>query len=80
MTDPMNPNELEQIVRAISNDDNAKFFVQLMHFRSKEGDYMQKFANDHSDHELATAVLNDYVEEPPEDFTDVFEKYHGKDK
>lgn len=50
--------------------------VQLMHLRSKEGDCMQKFANDHHTHEKSTEVYNDYVSEPPEEYTDVFDKYH----
>lgn len=47
-----------------------------MHFRGKEGDYMQKFANDHNGHEPSTEIYNDYVSEPPESYTDVFDNYH----
>lgn len=51
--------------------------VTLMHFRRKEGDLMQQFAYDHKYHENQTAIYNDYIEEPPEDYTDVFDTYHG---
>lgn len=48
--------------------------VQLMHFRGKEGQHMQKFEADHLGHN--TEILNDYIKEPSEDYTDVFDKYN----
>lgn len=50
--------------------------VQLMHFRGKEGDFMQRFQNDHADHEGMTEILSDYKFEPPNDYKDVFDDYH----
>lgn len=50
--------------------------VQLMHLRGKESDNMQKFQNDHSEHEKHTQIISDYVEEPPDHYTDMFEKYN----
>jgi hypothetical protein len=49
---------------------------QLMHLRGKEGDLMQRFANDHYEHKENTEVLDDYVKEPPESYEDVWDKYH----
>jgi hypothetical protein len=45
--------------------------VKLFHFRGKEGDYMQPFQSVHGDHEKMTEIYNDYVEEPPESYTDL---------
>lgn len=48
--------------------------VQLMHLRGKEGDHMQKFENDHPKHN--TEIFNDYQNEPPEEYRDVFDIYN----
>lgn len=50
--------------------------VSLMHFRGQEGKWMQKFANNHKKHEESTAIYNNYVEEPPEHYADVFVAYY----
>lgn len=52
--------------------------VQLMHFRGREGDNMQKFANDHMGHGYRVEVLDDYVDEPPEGYKDVFDDYNAE--
>jgi hypothetical protein len=38
---------------------------------AQEGDYMQRFQGVHSDHEKMTEIYNDYVEEPPESYTEL---------
>lgn len=50
--------------------------VYLFHLRGKEGDNMQRFAQDHISHKEQTRVLDDYVEEPPESYKDVFDEYN----
>lgn len=50
--------------------------VQLMHLRGKEGSTLHRFLGDHSDHEKMTELYNDYVQEPPEKYKDVFDFYH----
>jgi hypothetical protein len=50
--------------------------VQLMHLRGKEGDNMQRFANDHATHKEYTEVYDDYVNEPPEEYKDTFDEYN----
>jgi hypothetical protein len=45
--------------------------VKLFHFRGQESDYMQRFQSVHSEHEKMTEIYNDYVEEPPESYTDL---------
>lgn len=51
--------------------------VQLMHFRRKEGELMQRFANDHAAHEGKTEIYSDYIKEPPSNYADVFDRYHA---
>lgn len=46
--------------------------VQLMMLRGKEAE-LHQFMNEHSDHEKMTEVYNDYVEEPPEKYEDIFD-------
>lgn len=50
--------------------------TQLFHLRGEESDNMQRFADDHYAHKEHTRVLDDYVEEPPEDYTDAFDDYN----
>ena len=45
--------------------------VYIFHLRGKEGDLMQKFQNEHSDHEKSTRIVSDYVDEQPEHYKDV---------
>lgn len=50
--------------------------VSLMHLRGKENVNMQRFQNDHSDHEGMTEIISDYKFEPSEDYKDVFDEYN----
>lgn len=50
--------------------------VQLMHLRGKESDNMMRFQSDHEEHEKHTQIVCDYVEEPPDHYTDVFDDYN----
>ena len=49
--------------------------VYIFHLRGKESDYMQRFQQDHVDHEKATRIVSDYVSEQPDDYIDVTEDY-----
>lgn len=49
--------------------------VYLFHYRGKESDYMQKFQNDHSDHERYTRIVSDYVTEQPDHYKSVTDEY-----
>lgn len=76
--------ELEKIYQANTNKEGEvmgrNFFSvchdcreQLMHLRGKEGNTMHRFANNHPKHNVE--VLDDYVEEPPENYEDMFDIY-----
>jgi hypothetical protein len=46
-----------------------------MHLRGKEGMTMHQFANAHYNHKDQVEIIDDYVQEPPDDYEDVFDGY-----
>ena len=52
----------------------------LMHFRGKEGDFMQLFAREHFGHEKETEIYNDYIKEVPENYKDMGDTYECRRK
>jgi hypothetical protein len=49
--------------------------VYVFHLRGKESDYMQRFQNDHSDHENMTRIVSDYIDYQPEHYEEVSDSY-----